>query len=351
MSESARILEQTLARLFDERVDAALLATAEGGVWPAALWRLVDDQGLTRALLPEERGGMGAGWPEAFVIVRTAGRHSLPIPLPETIAAGWLLATTGLDVPNGPLTLAGAHAEDRLRLARAKAGWRLSGIARHVPWGRSAKAVVLALQHRGKTFVVLAPRESGTAESGTNLAGEARDTLTFQVRPVEAGVIEQPTSGQPAALLGALLRSAQIAGALAAVLERSVGYANERHQFGRPIGRFQAIQHGLAILASEAAAVDLAAEAAFRAFQEGDPSFRVAVAKVRAGLAVSRAVGIAHQVHGAIGFTREYPLHWATRRLMSWRAEFGGERQWALGLGRDMLALGADGFWPYLAAH
>ncbi len=351
MNETQRILGNMVARLFADHVDATLLAEAEKGGWSEGLWRLVEDRGLTRPLVPEEQGGMGATWHDAFVIVRAAGRHSTPIPLPETIVAGWLLAAAGLEVPAGPLSLAGAHPDDRLHLARSGAGWRLSGTARRVPWGRVAGSVVLALRHQENTGVVRAPCERCALESGTNLAGEWRDTLVFRDQPVEAAPWAPTIMGDIVQVVGAMVRSAQMAGALADVLERSVAYANDRCQFGRPIAKHQAVQQNLAVLAAEAAAAEVAAEAAFLAAERGDPSFLASAAKVRAGLAVSQAVGIAHQVHGAIGFTLEHPLQWATRRLLSWRTEFGGDRQWAVILGRSILDLGADGFWPYLAAR
>ena len=351
MNETQRLLEDMVARLLADGVDPTVLAEAERGRWPEALWRLAETQGLTQPLLPGERGGMGATWHDAFVIVRAAGRRCAPIPLAETIVAGWLLAAVGLEVPAGPLSLAGAHPEDRLHLAPAGAGWRLSGAARRVPWGRVAGSVVLALRHQGDTLVVRAPSEGCAIEGGTNLAGEWRDTLVFRDQPVEAAPWARTLMDDLVQVVGAMARSAQMAGALAAVLERSVAHAKDRHQFGRPIGKHQAVQQNLAVLAAEVAAAQVAAEAAFLAADQGDPSFLASAAKARAGLAVSQAVGLAHQVHGAIGFALEHPLQWATRRLLSWRTEFGGDRQWAVILGQRILDVGADGFWPHLATR
>ena len=81
------------------------------------------------------------------------------------------------------------------------------------------------------------------------------------------------------------------------------------------------------------------------------PAFEVAAAKVRAGEAAGAGAAIAHAVHGAIGFTYEHSLHFATRRLWSWRAEFGSESRWAATLGRAVLARGADALWPDLTAR
>ncbi len=150
---------------------------------------------------------------------------------------------------------------------------------------------------------------------------------------------------------GALVRSAQMAGGLEYLLAQTVQYVSERKQFGRPIGSFQAIQHQLALLAGHAAAAGSAAANAFRAADRGDAAFEIAVAKVRTGEASGLGAGIAHQCHGAIGFTYEHSLHFVTRRLWSWRAEFGAESEWAAEIGRDIASRGGEGLWPYVTAR
>jgi acyl-CoA dehydrogenase len=127
-------------------------------------------------------------------------------------------------------------------------------------------------------------------------------------------------------------------------------YANERVQFGRPIGKFQAIQQSLAVLAGEVSCAQSAALAACEAAGAAPRLFDVAVAKITAGQAAGVAANIAHQVHGAIGFTYEHSLHYATRRLWSWRAEFGAESVWAEQLGRQAIASGGREFWSALTA-
>ncbi len=140
-----------------------------------------------------------------------------------------------------------------------------------------------------------------------------------------------------------------MAGALDRVLALSVQYTGERVQFGRPLARFQAIQQQMAVLAGEVAAADMATKAAVAAaVSQRAFDFAVAAAKVRVGEAAGRAAAIAHQVHGAIGFTHEHSLHHATRRLWSWRDEFGNEALWQERLGWAVLEQGADRLWAYL---
>ena len=200
-------------------------------------------------------------------------------------------------------------------------------------------------------MVALLARDAARATPDRNLALEPRDTLVFDNAPVLATAPAAASVNAETLLLsGALIRSAQMAGAIESLLQQSVRYATERRQFGRPIGGFQAIQHNLAILAGHAAAASIAAERAFAAADSANLPFHVAAAKIRAGEAAGIAAGLAHQVHGAIGFTYEHSLHFATRRLWSWRAEFGGENHWADQLGRHVTTRGADLLWPDLTA-
>lgn len=151
--------------------------------------------------------------------------------------------------------------------------------------------------------------------------------------------------------LMAFARSAQIAGALDAALALSVAYVNERQQFGRPLGKFQAVQQSLASFACEAAAANCAAMGAAQALDHGAAEFEIAAAKLRANRAVELGTTVAHQVHGAIGFTEEYALHHLTRRLWQWRSEFGNDAHWSGRLGESVIEAGAEAFWPDLTAR
>ncbi len=127
-------------------------------------------------------------------------------------------------------------------------------------------------------------------------------------------------------------------------------YAGQRQQFGRPIGSF-AVGQRLVQMSSEAEAGILATEVAARRFAEvgAEAAFEVAVAKAGAGRAASEVAAHAHQVHGAIGMTREYPLHHFTRRLWTWRQEWGSEARWSRVVGEQVTAAGADALWARVA--
>ncbi len=154
--------------------------------------------------------------------------------------------------------------------------------------------------------------------------------------------------GEPDLAIQAFAVTAQIAGALDAALALSVEHANTRVQFGKPLAKLQAVQQSLAVFACEAAAADAAGQAAALALDRGDAAFEIAAAKLRANLAAATGAAIAHQVHGAIGFTRDHPLHRLTVRLSDWRSTAGNDRYWSESLGRLVASAGADAFWPDL---
>ena len=332
-------LTDSAERLFAAHSGKDTLRLAEGGTWPQALWDAVEEAGFTAALLPDAAGGFGATAPEAMGLLRAAAAHAAPVPLGETMLAGWLLAKAGLPVPAGPLTLAPVRRGDALSLA----GGRVSGTARRVPWGRDAVAVAVAADGA----VACVPAGCFKVVAGTNVAGEPRDTLVF-----DGSVAVAPCPVTPAGVraAGAAVRSAQMAGALARILDVCVTYVQTRVQFGRPIGKFQAIQQSMAVLAGQCAAAAAAADMAAEALGGTLDPLVIGAAKARAGEAASVAAGLAHQVHGAIGFTREYELHPLTRRLWSWRDEFGNESEWNALVGRAALRAGADGLWPFITA-
>ena len=348
-------LADSAERLFGGHIDKALLQGADEGTFPQALWEEVAAAGFTAALLPEEAGGFGATVTEAMRILQVSAAFNAPLPLAETMLAGWLLAKAGLPVPVGILTLAPVRKADILTLTRDGGGWRLAGTAARVPWARDAAALVALAEAPGGAMLASVPAAGLVTARDVNLAGEPRDTVRFDlVLPPEA-VAPAPMTAEALRGAGAALRTVQLAGALSRALSVTVAYVQTRVQFGRPIGKFQAIQHNLAIMAGQSAAAIAAADMATEALEEGLrtgrlPVLTIAAAKARAGEAASIAAGLAHQSHGAIGFTQEYELHHATRRLWSWRDEFGNEAEWNAMVGRAALRAGAEGLWPLLTS-
>lgn len=315
----AMMLTEAAGRLFADLLDDGPLDSPE---WAQRAWTAIAEMGLPLALVPEEAGGFGLATADALTLARLAGSHALPLPLVETMLANRLLAEAGLPLAEGMASVMGTDGN-------------------RVPWGRAA--MVIAAETSEGTLV----RVEGAAvrREGTNLALAPRDAMAAPA----AGLPQARREGHPLLLWGAALRTLQMAGALETVLALTITHTTERQQFGKPLSKFQAVQHDIARLGSEAAAASAAADMAAEAIAgTGDASLPVAAARVRVGEAVGVAVGIAQQLHGAIGFTREHRLHRYTTALLSWRDEFGGHSYWTQMLGKAALAAGGRGFWQFV---
>jgi acyl-CoA dehydrogenase len=330
------------AKLFDEHSRWQDVSDAEATGWAEKLWKALQQTGFSDVPIPEELGGAGGTVTDAVELLRAAGAHAAPVPLAEAgLVGGWLLASAGLTLPKGVRTVLPLDATLRLD------DGRLFGSAAAVAWGHRAEHIVGLVDG----FVVLAPgpaAQSGpTVSRGVNLADEPRDTITFDGTPVTAradapaGVTEQSLWERTA-----LGRAALMAGAISAVAAMTLRYSNQREQFGRPIGRFQAVQAHLVTIHQQAAVVASAVDGAVEAVELGRGSFEIACAKLLADRAAQLVTAAAHQTHGAIGMTKEYPLHYLTRRLWAWRDEAGGHHRWADRLGAALVACGPDALYP-----
>ncbi|HWE17960.1 MAG TPA: acyl-CoA dehydrogenase family protein [Hyphomicrobiaceae bacterium] len=352
---SESIVAETARRIFSDLADPQTLNRAQDDAWMAPAWSALEEAGLPLAWVPEELGGGGADLADGFAVLREAGRAAVPLPVAETLLAGWLLTQAGIPAPKGPMSCGPARDGDTVALA---GNGTLSGRLRAVPLAKGAQHLAILVE-RENGGAAVALMEAGAAQvlEGTSLAGDALNAVLLQgARPAAVGDAPRGLDAGSLMLMGAAGRAMQMAGALEAILDLTVAYANERIAFGRPIAKFQAVQHNLARLAGEVAAALAAAGSAAEAiaavarFDEG-VLLEAASAKVRVGEAAGEGAAIAHQVLGAIGFTREHVLHRFTRRLWAWRDDFGNESQWAVKLGRLVAAKGADGLWPMLAAR
>ena len=296
-------------------------------------WAQIDAMGFPGLLLGEAAGGFGGSWADMGIVARLAGYHALALPVVEAAAAAWLAVQAGFDAA-GIGTLA-ERAEGKL------ADGCFTGVLRGVTWGRDADYAAAPAPGGGTMIVPLAGRR---IEPRENAAGEPRDVLHVTGAPVRQSACD-------VFALGAALRAMQMAGALDAALAMAVGYVNDRQQFGKPLGKLQAVQQSLAVFACEAAAANCAASGLAQALDCGNAAFETAAAKARANMAAGIGAAIAHQAHGAIGFTQDYGLHPLTRRLWSWRSEFGSEQHWNRVLGEAVCTAGADGYWAAMVAR
>lgn len=323
MSELATLFGDSLRRLLAEAapVEAVQRWEAEGGAPPA--WAALEELGLALLLVPEAQGGAGGSLADAAPLVAVLGWHFAPWPAVESLLARRLLAEADLVQPEGSITLA-----------------LDGGVAL---WGGAVDHVL----HVSGEGLALLPGAACRTEAAS-LAGEPAGRLDG------TGVAERrPLPCDPDELLAeaALLKAAQIAGAAARVVAMTQEYVGVRAQFGRPLAKFQAVQHGLTAAAGQAAAAEMAVAAGAAAAAAGQGQFEMAVAKARASEAAGRVAALAHQLHGAIGFTRQLPLNLGTRRLLAWREDYGNEACWQAWIGHEVARRGGDGLWPLLTRH
>jgi alkylation response protein AidB-like acyl-CoA dehydrogenase len=324
------MLAEMIERLLDRHLDEAAQAKARNGEWLPELWAEVEEMGLPLALLTEEQGGFGLSFAEAGEALRLLGRHAMPLPVAETMAANQLLANAGLPLAEGAAGLARA---DDLKVE----GGRLSGTVERVAWGENLDCLALAVDDT----LYRVPRSGWTlAEPGTALNFHPRPALAIDWT-IDASA---PLPYCPLAA-GATVRAFQIAGALEACLDLTLEHTATRVQFGKPLQKNQVVQHELAKLAGELACTTAAADLAGEALARGDLR-GVAAGSLRAREAAGNGAAIATQMHGAIGFTREHRLHLYTTSLWTWRDEFGGQVSWARLLGQAALEAGEAGYWP-----
>ena len=335
MNELRNILEESVNRLFADHLDWDALTHIEETGWPGDLWQQVVDQGIHLVLADEAAGGMNGVWADAFPIIRACGRYAVPLPVSESIVAMWLARQARCTLPDGvPGLITKPLTDDDVS----------------IPWGRHADYLIGVADSGAGAEVIVASTGTASFHEAHNLGLDPRDVLKKTLTVDARYAVDVPPD--VVHWLGAMCRAAQIAGAGAACLELAVNYACEREQFGRTLSRYQAIQHHLADLAGTMASVDAIAIAAFEAVDRTgiavtgrNARFEIAAAKCRASEAVEKLTKLSHQVHGAIGFTYEYGLHFLTRKLWAWRAEFGGAGEWGEYLGRIACEDGGEKIW------
>jgi acyl-CoA dehydrogenase len=348
------IVVETAERIFGDLADAQTINRDSKGDWKAPLWQALTEAGLPLSWVPEDCGGSGASMAEGFSVLSAAGRFAVAVPLAETMLAGWLLAQAKIASPEGAMTVAPAGPKDRIALG---ADGTLSGRSRGVPFAKDAGHIAVLAQGGGGLSIALVAASACRIEAGLNLASDGNDTVTFNnVQPAAIKPAPKGFDQTSLMLMGAVARSLQIAGALESMLTISVGYSNERVAFEKKISKFQAVQHNLARLAGETAAAMTAAGSAAdtiaNAHEFDDAVFLEATAaKIRCAEAAEKGAAIAHQVHGAIGYTLEHILHRYTMRALAWRDDFGNESYWAVELGKRVAARGADELWPLVASR
>ncbi len=354
MDEAQTLVTDAATRIFRDLGDPQTINAAGDDSWREPLWTALEEAGLTSAWVDDELGGAGAGIGSGFAVLRVAGEYAAALPLAETLLAGWLLEMGNIMLPGGAMSVAPMQRGDNITLA---ADGILSGTARAVTFAADVEHLAVLANGANGPVVALVGVADCNCTDGRNMADEVQNTVDFTgVTPLQFAPARDGIDAQALKLMGAAARSMQMAGALQTILEIAVQYAEERVAFGRPIGKFQAVQHNLARLGEEAAAaIAIASSTAYTVetledWSNGGVFLEIASAKIRIGEAAGEGAAIGHQAFGAIGFTKEHILHRFVQRLWSWRDDFDNETVWAVDLGRRVAAGGGEGLWHSLTA-
>ncbi len=314
------LFTDTMEQLLSIHCSPKAIRQIECGEGADSLWEALEESGFMDALVCEECGGAGLSLNESFPIIFSSGRHALPLPIGQTVLVRGVFAQASIPHPDGPIAIAGA----------VKASDTGTVHCTNVPFGRVCDWVLV---DDGKAAALMPVAEATVAPSGGNGCLDAN--IQWSVRP--ANTISAPPNYDWRSI-SAGVTAALLAGALERVFEMTLSFANDRVQFGKPIGKMQAIQQQLSVMAEQVFAAKMAAQMGFASGTIIPSSLGASLAKSRTSEAVVGVAAIGHAVHGAMGFTEEYDLQLYTRRLHEWRMAYGSESYWNHIIGAKALA-------------
>lgn len=285
------------------------------------LWPTLVELGWPQVGVAETRGGVGGTLLDLTGLVAATAASGVSVPLAEMSVSRWIL---GAELETAPLVVTATGTDA-------------------VPWARYASHV-LVVPEREPAFLV----EHAEIGPGENLAGEPRDAL----RPTATTPLPDAPSYEDVLARSALLNSAALLGAARGAYEHTREHVAQREQFGRPLIALKAVASALAEMRVHLGATETAVARAVRVHEQdpGRALVATAAAKITAARAATSIAKSAHQLHGAMGVTREHPLHHVTRKLWAWRDECGTERSWAIRLGRIALASDEPELWDRTTA-
>ncbi|MGW0935980.1 acyl-CoA dehydrogenase family protein [Streptomyces sp. NPDC002666] len=302
------------------------------------LWTGLVELGLPRVGLEEDRGGSGGSLDDLLVVVESLAGHGIGVPIIEASTADWVLGRAGRRLDDGLTTIL------MLDAVPDTVSGTVSTELSSVPWARDATRLVLCAPGATPLLADLGDA-TVTVRNVDNVAGEPRDTVVLAGTPVTA-VEDAPDYAEVRERL-ALLWSAAVLGAAHGAYRLTRTYVSERRQFGAPLLKIPAVAGNLARMRVQL----VQADAALALAREAAPLTGAGeIARITTAAAATEIAQIAHQLHGAMGITQEYPLHRLTRRLWSWRDAVASERSWAESLGRRAADAGETAVWTRITA-
>ncbi|KWT63763.1 hypothetical protein ADL21_01395 [Streptomyces albus subsp. albus] len=353
LTDEQEMIRTTARKLLRDRSGTAGVRAVRDGPgegYSRELWQQMADLGWTGLAVPEQHGGLGAGFLESCLLAEELGAAQVPSPfLVSTACAGMTIGRFGTEKQCAawlPTIAAGrpvtaATASD-VAATRRTDGWTLNGTATFVPFAAAAHAVLVAA-HAGTGPAVFLLDSAQTAAIDIAPLRVVGPVPRYRLRLEDVAVPSDAVLGrigrgdeviQALEAFGAAATCAEMVGGAQRVLDLTLAYATERRQFGRPVGSFQAVQHHCADMAVDVLSARLIAYEAIRRLADTrasgsgdhDPEavdLPVSCAKAWVSEAYQRVCALGHQVHGAIGFTAEHDLHLYLQHAMSAAPAFG----------------------------
>jgi alkylation response protein AidB-like acyl-CoA dehydrogenase len=363
LTESQAMIRKAARDFFASECPPTLVKAMERDErgYPPRLWQQMAEMGWLGIVVPSAYGGQEATFSDLLILLQEMGRAAVPSPFFSTaVLGGQLILNAATEAQKeellpklcrGELLLGVAIGEpgvdDELDCVgttaeRVDGTYRLTGVKLFVADAHVADVLIcLASTERAAgraqalTAFLVDPASTGVTLAPLHTTLQDRQ---FEIRLDDVRVPEDRVLGRPgearAALEDAVMRAAvglcaEMVGAAERLLEMTVAHAKTRHQFGRPLGSFQAIQHHCANLATYVETAELVTHRAGWLIDQGQPFARAAAqAKAWTNEACKRAAALAHQVHGGLGFTPEYDLYLYSRRVTTW-AYLLGDTRWA----------------------
>ena len=358
LSEIQELLASSAREFLADRepFNLARRAAAGDSGFDASFWQEIAQLGWTGLLVPERYGGAGLGLPEFGVLLEECGAALTSGPLLETALLGAsVIDRYGNEGQKAELlpAIAGGNAvvthaihEQAPAWASNRVGttasiedgqWVLRGEKRLVPFAERADVFLVSAETgSGDDCTLFMVRREDIGDSDivpmkTASGSPVGQLILREVRLPEDAVLGGVGNGNQAVddmlHLGAVGRSLQMAGAARRVVELTVDYVSDRKQFGQPVGSFQAVQHHCANMALAARGIMLMARRGAWSLSQGQSREADALkAKLYANRELPTICALAHQCHGAIGFTWEHDMHLFTRHALEWRSEYGDSR-------------------------
>ena len=298
--------------VLNDRCPPSVVRSAWNQDWAPTdrLWQHLADLGLLGALVPENDGGLGLDELDLLLALEESGRAAAAVPLVETAVLAARLLPGSAHADRLPALVGGE--------LRVSATLDDSGL---LPWAGGCDAALVA--DRGAVYLLAVP---DSALEPTPTVDRARPVARLLARPQPSALVsDDPQRIGRARRAGTLAVAAQLIGLGERMLWMTVGYVKERHQFGVPIGSFQAVKHALAdALVALELARPLVHAAGWAHVQDRVSADRdVAAAKIRAGEAAEQVARTALQSHGGMGYTQEYDLHLWLKRTWALQAGWG----------------------------